>query len=97
MPVGKSGGEAAHTLTIAEMPRHTHGARASSDTGNTGTPDDNYWSSHSGSRAYSDSQNVQMADHALLDAGRGNAHNNMAPYLGLNFCIAVTGEALQNL
>jgi len=97
MPLGKSGGEAAHALTIPEMPGHTHWARASSDTGNTSTPDGNYWSSHSGARAYSDSHDVHMADHALADAGRGVAHNNMAPYLGLNFCMAVTGEMLQNL
>ncbi|HWK06769.1 MAG TPA: tail fiber protein [Puia sp.] len=96
MPLGQRGGEAAHSLTISEMPGHSHMAYASSDTGNTSTPANHYWSSYSGTRGYSDSKNAQMADHALTSAGRGLPHDNMAPYLGLNICIAVTGKMPQS-
>src|SRR3954453_19691304 len=36
--LGELGGQAAHTLTLSEMPAHTHGCQGSSGTANTATP-----------------------------------------------------------
>ncbi len=37
------------------------------------------------------SQNVSMSDIAMTNNGGGKAHSNMQPYLGINYCIALTG------
>ena len=82
------------TLLVSEIPVHTHTLRASSDTGDLFAPSST--ASLAGSRgatAYQPSNAglVQMAPQALPPAGGGLPHNNMQPYLTLNFCIALQG------
>ena len=75
---GSTGGEASHTLTVGEMPSHTH-----SQQGFYGTTIDN-----SPTAAYVRARNkisldVVDTDSSLLSAGDGQAHNNMPPYLAV--------------
>jgi len=72
--LGGEEGEYEHTLTEAEMPEHNHTLRFNSGSG-TG---DTY---PGGSLAsYNKTLNT-------LNAGSGNAHNNIQPVIGLNFII----------
>jgi len=93
--LGEMSGVESITLLVSEIPVHTHAMKASIENATQGTltPNITLASSVSGS-LYQDNttQNlVQMAFQALPPAGGGLPHNNMQPYLTLNFCIALQG------
>lgn len=90
--LGERAGEQAHTLTIAEIPTHTHILNASSTDGALPTPQNNYWGSNS-ERPYAadNSPLVSMNPAGVTNTGGSQAHENMQPYLTLNFCIALQG------
>ncbi|WP_128426284.1 Gp37-like protein [Gudongella oleilytica] len=75
--LGQTGGEKSHTLTVAELPPHTHDIKIDSDT----TPDGG-----TGATASEDTHNVTLADGALSTGG-GEAHNNLQPYMALKWII----------
>src|SRR5688572_12825382 len=85
-------GEVAHTLTVAELPAHTHVAQGSSAAGNSPVPTNNLLAKVEGVDVYSPvATTVAMAPSMVSNAGGGQAHPNMQPYLALNFCIALQG------
>jgi microcystin-dependent protein len=88
-PVGQTGGEEAHTLTVNEMPQHTHQASAGTDSPST-TAAGNAWGGAAGTN-YAEQANVQMSPNAIATAGQTQAHANMQPFTVVNFCIAITG------
>ncbi len=89
--LGQKGGEETHTLSAAEMPQHTHPAKASSAPGTIPVPAGNVLAD-SVNQVYVDPANlVDMNSGELLNVGGGQAHNNMQPTLVVNFCIALQG------
>jgi microcystin-dependent protein len=46
---------------------------------------------YSAQQVYAATGNVQLAGDAIAAAGAGQPHDNMSPYLGLNFIIALQG------
>lgn len=88
-PLGAAGGEASHTLTVNEMPQHTHQVTASTAAPSKASPVNNTWATVT--NAYAPSANVQMGPQALSIAGASQAHDNMQPYLALNLCISTVG------
>ena len=96
--LGETAGEQTVTLLQTEMPAHAHTAQSSSGLGPSGAlpnPKSNIWGSASkglGSLyAPSGANNVQMSPFALSIAGGSLPHNNMQPFLGLTFIIALQG------
>jgi microcystin-dependent protein len=87
---GQSSGEAAHTLTISEMPAHTHVPVGSSNNASAASPANNLWASLSGG-GYLPTANTTMNPASILNNGGGQPHDNMSPYLVLDFCIALQG------
>lgn len=93
--LGEMSGVESITLLVSEIPVHTHQLRASIENATQGTltPGITLASSISGS-LYQDNVNsnlATMAFQSLPPAGGGLPHNNMQPYLTLNFCIALQG------
>jgi microcystin-dependent protein len=90
--LGERGGEQAHTLSIAELPAHTHVAQGSSATGNAFAPTNNLLAKVEGVDVYQTASNlVAMSPSSLANAGGSQAHLNMQPFLTLSFCIALQG------
>lgn len=91
MVQGQTAGEANHTLTIQEMPAHNHIALASTAGPTVNTPAGNTWASNTGYSPYSATGGSTMSPDTLSNTGGSQGHNNMSPYLTLNFCIALSG------
>jgi microcystin-dependent protein len=89
--LGQSGGEAAHTLLITEMPVHTHVASASGSGPTVNSAANANWASNTSFTPYGSTLNSPLAAGALMNAGGGLPHNNMSPYLALTVCIALSG------
>jgi microcystin-dependent protein len=95
--LGETGGEPSVTLQVSEIPAHPHTAIAGSGGVAAETPVGNVWSSgiKGGPSLYTpsgtNSNDVDMSPVALSPAGGSLPHNNLMPYLTLNFCIALQG------
>ena len=87
---GQKSGEESHTVTIPELPAHTHTVSASSAAPDQGLPTGNEWASNA--NAYSSgSPNAAMNPGLISNSGGSQPHANMQPYLVLNFVIALQG------
>jgi microcystin-dependent protein len=92
--LGEQGGEQGHTLSISEIPTHTHSENATSATSSTNTAGNGVMLAQTtGANLYaSGSSNlVAMDPAALANVGGSQAHLNMQPFLVLNFSIALQG------
>ncbi|HEY8991806.1 MAG TPA: tail fiber protein [Luteolibacter sp.] len=91
--LGERGGEQAHTLSISELPEHTHLVNASTALSSTNTPANTLVLAQSTSaNLYGPASSLQaMAPAAVGNVGGSQAHLNMQPFLTLSFCIALQG------
>lgn len=89
--LGQKGGEEGHTLTEAEIPPHTHAVNASNSRASSTNPTGNVLGNIR-QRAYkATAPDTALRDETVANAGGGQAHNNMQPFLTVNFCIALQG------
>ncbi|RBP48757.1 phage tail protein [Arenicella xantha] len=91
--LGQHGGVEKVTLTEAEMPNHSHSMRASGENGEQGTFTANTKLARSRSGAlYQTNTTTNLVDMAPLpNTGGSQAHNNLQPFLAMNFIIALVG------
>lgn len=95
--LGERGGEQAHTLSIAELPTHTHVLNASPQQGNAVYPrpltGGTLLAADPGNAYAADSAGpyVSLAGGTVTNVGGSQAHLNMQPFLTLSFCIALQG------
>jgi microcystin-dependent protein len=87
--LGEHIGTENHTLSLSEIPQHTHVYNASSSAGTAAIAANNAFASSS-TNLYA-TQGSPAIMPALNPTGGSQPHNNMQPYLVLNFCIATTG------
>jgi microcystin-dependent protein len=88
--LGEKAGEQAHTLSIAELPTHTHAVTGSSANGATVLPTDGLLAAAAGLYG-SPSQLTSLNPATITNVGGSQAHLNMQPFLTLSFCIALQG------
>jgi microcystin-dependent protein len=92
--LGQTGGEQNHTLTVNEMPLHTHAVNGSSGNGNTQTAAGNTWAVEGSNTTFiysNGAQDAHMAVSGIANSGGNQPHSNMQPFLVLNFVIALQG------
>ena len=95
--LGQEGGETAVTVIQSEMPAHNHAANCRNGSGtNFTTPVGNIWANaafgRGGINLYSNvAASGTMSPFAAQPSGGSQPHNNMQPYLTLNYCIALQG------
>ncbi|KAA0256357.1 phage tail protein [Acidobacteria bacterium ACD] len=89
--LGERAGEEAHTLTVSEMPTHTHVERATNEAATTNVPTNALLASVSSNLYLTPASPVAMAPTAVSTAGGSQPHENRQPYLVLSFCIALQG------
>lgn len=88
--LGERAGEQAHTLSISELPTHTHIATATSNNGSTPVPANNVLGQ--ALNAYRPASALTPLNAgSVTSSGGSQAHTNMQPYLALVYCIALQG------
>ena len=93
--LGERGGEENHTLSLAELPTHTHALMASNSTGDAPVPFSNGQGNvlaSNPSALYRPAANLTpMEASSVTGVGGSQPHLNEQPFLTLNFCIALQG------
>lgn len=102
---GEASGETAHTISMPELPTHNHeiqkptagfvNAKAKTGTtANTTTPEGNYFAGNTAeTKRFSNRSDSSLANASptIGSVGGSQPHNNMQPYLVLNYVIAFQG------
>jgi len=92
--LGETGGSDTVTLLESEIPSHSHSQMANSTTATKSLPTGNSFAKGSAMIPYlapAGAPLVNLSDQTIAPAGGDQPHNNMQPYLTLNFCIALQG------
>lgn len=99
--VGEQVGTESVTLLINEIPTHTHVAQAVAAPGSSNQPDNQLWAEtpkvgrpgkEKQEPLYDATVNAKLNPAALDPAGGSQPHNNMQPFLVLNYIICLQGE-----
>ena len=89
--IGETGGTESVTLTVGQIPGHTH-TPAANTSGGLDSPGGNVWASASGTIPYgTDPTNTTMNAGSIQAAGGSQPHDNMIPYLAVSFIISLFG------
>jgi len=90
--LGTRDGQEQVTLTLGDLPSHDHSVNASADAGSASTVTGNALANGGTSLTYGTASTLVATNPAAVGAaGGGQAHDNMQPFLTLNYCIAVRG------
>jgi microcystin-dependent protein len=95
--LGEVGGESTVTLLTSQIPVHSHTPLCVNGAGSSNSPVGNILASdmvgRQGESRYTANPGTgpTLSPQALQPTGSNQPHNNMPPYLALNFCIALTG------
>jgi microcystin-dependent protein len=96
--LGETGGSAAVTLAQQEIAPHTHTVSGVGANGTGKSPANASWAQYNSTNRpathaniYGAAPDVTMSPAALSSAGQSQPHNNMQPWLALNYIICLDG------
>ena len=88
----ETGGVEEVTLTVSQIPAHTHPFLASTGIGDKSSPQSNVVAQSSAAQLYlEDNPNVSLAPQSITAVGGSQPHTNFQPYLCVNFIISLFG------
>jgi microcystin-dependent protein len=88
--LGQMAGVETVTLNTNQLPVHTHQPVAAA-VATSPSPNNNYWASYANMQYSDQPPNAPMAPNALSLSGGNQPHENMPPFLAINFIIATEG------
>ncbi len=90
--LGQSGGTEAVTLTTSQIPAHSHVPQAFTTAGNLNTPAAGVWAFSNSGTLYGDTApSSPFAPTAIGSSGGSQPHDNMVPFLAVNFILSLFG------
>ena len=89
--MGQAAGAETVTLSVNQIPAHNHTLNAQSGAGTQPSPSNGVWAASSLNQFSGSAGTGQMAASSIASAGGGQPHDNMPPFLVVNFIIALFG------
>ena len=89
-PIGSRAGSETVTLNSSQMPAHAHSVAASTAAATAADPV-NAYSANGNNPGYANATDGSLAPASVGSVGGSQPHDNMSPFLVLNFCIALQG------
>jgi microcystin-dependent protein len=89
--LGQTGGVETVTLTTAQIPAHSHVPQGNSGAGTQSSPANGMWAQSTLNQFSSAPPTVSMAPAALGPSGGSQPHDNMMPFLVVNFILSLFG------
>lgn len=86
--LGQKGGQVENTLTVQNLPPHTHDQRGAEEDANSGDPGGNFPAT-TAQNAYHGTADTSMGETSSV--GNGASFNILQPYQCVNFIIAIQG------
>jgi microcystin-dependent protein len=91
--LGEAAGVETHTLSMAQMPSHTHTLRASASNGISDSPVGHVLGrSAAAIPQFGSGADTDLSAAAVVPSGGGQPHNNMQPFLTITYIIALQGD-----
>ncbi len=89
--LGEAAGSTSVTVNIQQLPTHTHAVNVDNNAGTEISPTNKILAKNPANGYGMPASFVAMRPEAVTSVGGSQPHNNMMPYLTLNFCIALQG------
>ena len=89
--LAQSGGTETVTLTVQQIPSHTHLAAAQPGNGTQASPGGGVWAQSNLNQYSANNANASMNPAALAATGGSQPHDNMMPFLAVSFIISLFG------
>ncbi len=90
-PVGNKAGVETVTPTANQIAAHTHVVRANKATGTQDSPSNGIWAAAPDARYSATAPSLAMKSSTVQNMGGNQPHENMMPFLVINFIIALGG------
>jgi microcystin-dependent protein len=89
--IGELSGSESVTLTSNQLPQHTHTPLAHSASGSQSSPQNGLWSGSAVAHYSANPPNIPMRPGLVGSAGGSQPHENMMPFVAINFIISLFG------